>query len=327
MISATQIKRYGVVAGVTCLVAVTDLVTKRWAETALATEDHLIPIHQSDFPQAKTVRELARSRFPDLEDADLNGQVYCLREIPAFSKETLVQDAFLDAVSPLGFFVFDRGDTRGFARRVFLVSFQRDVERDTARRELDRVLKMPLAQFLSEKLSHLDEDDIEKTLKGGVFPIRSQDILVNPDSSVVNGAIYLLASRTITLIPNYLDFSYVENPAGAWGLLSGVDETTRKNVFFALSVVAIIAVLVLLVRPPGTDIWSLASLGMIMGGAIGNVVDRLTLGYVVDFIHMYWGNYHWPKYNVADIGITVGVVILFLISTFQKKKPRKEQNA
>jgi signal peptidase II len=326
MIPANSAKRYGIVLGVTVVLAVSDLVTKRWAETALATEEHLIPVHQSDFPQAKNVRELVKSRFSDIEEADLAGKVYCLPEIPSFSREILVQDALSDAVSPVGFFVFDKGDTRGFARRMFLVSFERGFERDMARREFERVLKMPLADFLKQRLTHLDEDDIEKTLKGGVFPIRSQDILASPDSKVMNGAIYLLASRTITLIPNHLDFSYVENPAGAWGLLSGMDESTRKNVFFVLSLVAIVAVIVLLVRPPSTDIWSLASLGMIMGGAIGNVVDRLTLGYVVDFIHMFWGNYHWPKYNVADIGITVGVIVLLLISTFQKKKGRQEKD-
>jgi len=322
---AIPAKRYGVVLGVTGLFAVTDLITKRWAETALATEDHLIPIHQSDFPQAKNVYELIKSRFSDIKKEELENKVYCLPEIPSFSKETLVQEAFSGAVSPLGFFVFDKGNTKRFARRVFLVSFERGLERDMARREFERVLKMPLARFLKEKLSHLDEDDLEKTLRGGVFPIRYQDVLVTPDSPVINGAIYLLASRVITLIPNHLDFSYVENPAGAWGLLSGVDETTRKNIFFVLSIIAIVAVVVLVIRPPSTDFWSLSALGMIMGGALGNVFDRLTLGYVVDFIHMYWGDYHWPKYNVADIGITVGVIVLLLKSTFQKKKPLQEK--
>jgi signal peptidase II len=59
-----------------------------------------------------------------------------------------------------------------------------------------------------------------------------------------------------------------------------------------------------------------AAIGLIVGGAVGNVIDRVVHGAVVDFLDVYWGGYHWPAFNVADSGITVGAILLVVDSLF-----------
>ena len=65
--------------------------------------------------------------------------------------------------------------------------------------------------------------------------------------------------------------------------------------------------------------WMGFALALIIGGALGNAIDRVWLGYVVDFIDLYWQGYHWPAFNIADSAITVGAVLLALLMLFEKK--------
>jgi signal peptidase II len=121
-----------------------------------------------------------------------------------------------------------------------------------------------------------------------------------------------LSIREIPLIANYLDFQYAENCGGAWGLLHGASEAVRRP-FFLLVTVGAIAFIVHLYR--GLERGNTATkwaLPLVLGGAIGNLVDRVRLGYVVDFIHMHFKTHHWPTYNVADIAITVGIGLMLL---------------
>jgi signal peptidase II len=65
------------------------------------------------------------------------------------------------------------------------------------------------------------------------------------------------------------------------------------------------------------------SLALILGGAIGNLYDRITLGYVVDFLHFYWASYHFPAFNIADSAISIGAVMMIL-DLFRKKEPEHD---
>lgn len=298
--------RHVVTLTVVGVVSVSDLLTKRWAEENLATQDHLLPVRAEG---AHTVGDAIRQRFPELTDADLSQAVYRVNEAVKFSgEERLIEVA--SQWSPLyGFLAFPSGRLDKFATRIALPN------RDEAE-------TVTLVSLLKMRLPHLDDKERKATLEKGLFPFRGPVDLVDPSSPATEGALYALAKREIILIPNHLDFSYAENPAGAWGLLSGVDDDLRRNIFFVLSIVAIGVVLYLLIRPPSQSLLSLIALSAILGGAIGNVVDRLTLHYVVDFIHMYWGDYHWPRYNIADIGITLGVVALLLSSWARGRKQK-----
>ena len=136
------------------------------------------------------------------------------------------------------------------------------------------------------------------------------------------------ASDTITLINNYLDFAYAENCGGAWGLLHGARESLRRP-FFLLVTIAAVAYIVHLYRTleRGQRVMKVA-LPLVLGGAIGNLVDRVRLGYVVDFIHMHWRHRsHWPTYNVADIAITVGIGLMLLEYVLEPRRVAKERKA
>lgn len=316
-------RRYTIVLSVVVVTLALDLWTKRWAERNLATDIHLLPVVAQGVLPGTTVGDVVRSRWPDLDDRTLTGSVYRVESGRRFSPDLSLLRLVDDGQPIRGLFVFDRGDFSAFARRVTLpdlASEERrlaqpgltlDEVRARARRALDG---LTLDAFLAEVLPHLSKDERLSTIEKGLFLDRGRRDLVPPSSVAEEGALYLVGHRQVVLIPEHLDFSYVENPAGAWGLLADVDDDTRRTVFFVLSLVAIGVVVALLVRPPSDRLVPLVALGGILGGAIGNVVDRLTKHYVVDFIHMYWGEYHWPRYNIADIGITVGVVVLLLTS-------------
>ena len=128
-------------------------------------------------------------------------------------------------------------------------------------------------------------------------------------------------SDTVTLIRDYLDLTYAENCGGAWGLLHGASEAIRRP-FFLLVTFGAIAFIVHLYRTmePGQRLMKWA-LPLVLGGAIGNLVDRVRLGYVVDFIHMHVKlRFHWPTYNVADIAISVGIGLMVLEYIIGPKK-------
>ncbi|MGB1109963.1 MAG: signal peptidase II [Gammaproteobacteria bacterium] len=84
--------------------------------------------------------------------------------------------------------------------------------------------------------------------------------------------------------------------------------------FFTILAVVMVAILLRWLKQlPKEAPWSAAAITLIIGGAIGNVVDRATMGYVVDFIDVYYDRYHWPAFNIADSAITAGVVILIFL--------------
>jgi signal peptidase II len=103
-----------------------------------------------------------------------------------------------------------------------------------------------------------------------------------------------------------LSLSYIGNTGSAFGLLA--------NQTFLIIIISIAALLFILLflryLSPATTL-SIVSIGLILGGAVGNLIDRLRFGYVTDFIDIrLWGNFHWPVFNIADAAITVGVFVL-----------------
>ena len=116
----------------------------------------------------------------------------------------------------------------------------------------------------------------------------------------------------ISLVDDLLSFTLVMNPGLAFGLLGSVPRAWRW-VVAALSLVAlaVLARVALRVLPDGGWVGRVA-IGLIFGGAVGNLIDRLRFGAVVDFVDVHWRGWHWPAFNVADSAITVGVALLAL---------------
>jgi signal peptidase II len=128
------------------------------------------------------------------------------------------------------------------------------------------------------------------------------------------GHYYMQRGRgaTIELVPNYLDFRYAENCGAAFGMLDDAPRWLRASVFLTAGILAIGALGTMFVRGSGGPLFA-ASVPLIVSGALGNMIDRMRLGYVVDFIHFHiYDRFEWPTFNVADITITVGVGLLLL---------------
>ncbi len=114
------------------------------------------------------------------------------------------------------------------------------------------------------------------------------------------------------VVAPWLSLTLVMNPGLAFGVLAGVPPAWRW-VVAALSVAALAVLARVALRVLPTHGWAgMLAVGMIFGGAVGNLIDRLRWGAVVDFIDVHWQGYHWPAFNVADSAITVGVALLAL---------------
>lgn len=130
-------------------------------------------------------------------------------------------------------------------------------------------------------------------------------------------------SESIPVIPGLLHFTYVRNTGMAFGLLSGADVPFKTLLVTLASILALAAVAYYALRSPGSDPSTRYGLTLILGGALGNIIDRVRLGYVIDFIDVFYGRSHWPAFNVADSAISVGVGLLVLDS-LRKRAPEGE---
>jgi len=129
--------------------------------------------------------------------------------------------------------------------------------------------------------------------------------------------------ESIPVIANLFSITYIRNPGAAFGFLSSSSSSFRF-VFFGLTSVFAVGLLgMIMVRMPKDDWMGRLSVAGILGGAIGNLLDRLRYGEVIDFLDFYINGYHWPAFNVADSAITVGVV--FLILHFATEKEPEDQ--
>lgn len=131
-------------------------------------------------------------------------------------------------------------------------------------------------------------------------------------------AVFQLGDK-LPVLPSFnLVLAY--NTGAAFSLLA--DAGGWQRAFFSLVAVAASAVIVFLLRRhPHQTLFSLA-LALILGGALGNLIDRIALGHVIDFIQLYWRDYYWPAFNVADSAITGGAVLLVWDSFRTPAKPR-----
>jgi signal peptidase II len=127
---------------------------------------------------------------------------------------------------------------------------------------------------------------------------------------LVARALELHDSREI--VAGLASLTHVQNRGAAFGFLSTADLPHQSILFAVLSLVALMAIAAYAWRLPATQRWTQVALALIMGGAVGNLADRLHHGYVIDFVDVYWRGHHWPAFNVADSCISAGVVMLVL---------------
>jgi signal peptidase II len=145
---------------------------------------------------------------------------------------------------------------------------------------------------------------------------------------LIDQATKLIVDRTMPLhhsipvIENFFSLTYVRNTGAAFGILADSHELFRLTFLIAFSLAAIGFILVMLRRLPENEKALTVALAFILGGAVGNLIDRLIYGEVIDFLDFYWSGYHWPAFNVADSFITIGVLImLFRLATTKDHDP------
>lgn len=121
------------------------------------------------------------------------------------------------------------------------------------------------------------------------------------------------------IISGFLDFIYTENKGIAFGQLQEGGAFGRWF-FVVLAVFAAVAVLYYFIRTPRNDDRVLGACALLLSGILGNLTDRARLGYVIDFIVVHAGDYHWPTFNIADASITMGALLLAYDLVFERKK-------
>ena len=123
----------------------------------------------------------------------------------------------------------------------------------------------------------------------------------------------------LNLLP-FFDFTLLYNRGAAFSFLAS-EEGWQRWLFTGLGIVAAVVITVILRRTRGQPRFGLA-LTLILGGAIGNVIDRVVYGHVVDFLLFYWRDWYFPAFNLADVGISCGAVLLVLDELLRARKPR-----
>ena len=124
--------------------------------------------------------------------------------------------------------------------------------------------------------------------------------------------------ESISIIESFFAFTYVRNMGAAFGVLHNAPAYFREPFFILVPILAMVIITAVLAKLKPDQKLTAVALSLIMGGAIGNLIDRVRFGYVVDFLDVHWKEvYHWPAFNVADSCIVVGVCYLFFQSFFQ----------
>ena len=133
--------------------------------------------------------------------------------------------------------------------------------------------------------------------------------------------------RPVQVIPGFFDLVNIRNRGAAFGFLNRSDIEWQFWLFLLATLVAVWAI-VSIVRSSQHDTWLCSGLGLVLGGALGNLVDRLRFRAVVDFLDFYWGAWHWPAFNVADMGICLGAGLACLAAWRQgRRQPAQEKQS
>jgi signal peptidase II len=124
------------------------------------------------------------------------------------------------------------------------------------------------------------------------------------------------------LIPGFFNLVYVTNKGVAFSMFASVESPLRHYFFVSINIIAFLGLSIAAFKMRRNHLLYTISFALIAAGALGNVIDRIRYGAVIDFLDFYFGSYHWPAFNVADSSICVGVVILFIINYVDAKKDK-----
>lgn len=130
----------------------------------------------------------------------------------------------------------------------------------------------------------------------------------------------------VSIVPNYFHLTYIRNSGAAFGLFSSRAESFRMPFFVSITIMAILFIAYFFYKARPDQRLLVLALGLVLSGALGNLIDRLRLGEVIDFIDVHWRHLHWPAFNVADIAICVGVGLLGIEMLFLDKGETSQES-
>ena len=128
---------------------------------------------------------------------------------------------------------------------------------------------------------------------------------------------------SITVIEGFFSITYLRNKGAAFGILA--DSAWRLPFFLLVSTIAVAVILVVIKRMRDDQVLNVASLSLILSGALGNLIDRVRLGEVIDFLDVHWQGHHWPAFNIADSAICVGVFLLAIEMIQEERREKASQ--
>lgn len=311
-----------------------DLASKHWADISLGDPRHPLVVKVEASDEGKTLSEVIRARLPGVTQGALDEVTKHVVRLPAqrsITTSTKVFDRGGELGRARGIYLFWRGEDLPprrldkSARAAITYWAQRakpDIDREALTQGVDKALEdITLKDWLKGKLRRLSEEQINTLAQTAIHPIEGPNPRVSPSTVVKAGDAFLLEWRRIDVMGEWWKWTYAENPGAAFGFMKQVPETLRDLTFFGLTLVVFFAIVIFVIRTE-ERFWAVnIALVSILGGAAGNFVDRIRYGYVIDFIDMHLGFMRWPTYNVADIAITLGVIVLIGDILFNKESP------
>lgn len=166
-------------------------------------------------------------------------------------------------------------------------------------------------QLLGARFTHNNADEVRAIARR--YTEASSGLRLTPSSVIAAGDEITVRHRKISVVPRYFDFEYTRNPGAAFGILADRDSPWRLPFFVVVSFIAIIVIVMMLRGVDRRDQLAIWALSLIAGGAVGNFIDRVTHGWVIDFVvWKYTDEFRWPTFNLADAFISVGVGLLIV---------------
>lgn len=180
-----------------------------------------------------------------------------------------------------------------------------------------------LEAFLSDELTWTQPE--EQKLIASRFASRDGAPL-RASTLLEGGETIELQQLSVTVVSGYFDLIYARNPGAAWSFLADSPEAFRKTFFILTSIIAIILISIFLYKAELHQRRLILALALVLGGAAGNLIDRIAYGYVIDFIAWHIEDAYWPTFNIADAWICVGVGLMGIeiIATWRQEARDKE---
>lgn len=132
----------------------------------------------------------------------------------------------------------------------------------------------------------------------------------------------MVLHESLVVIAGFFSITYVRNPGAAFGFLADASPMFRSVFFLSVSLIVLVLILYYIGKSRVEEMFGNFSLSLILAGALGNMIDRLRFGEVVDFLDVYIGSHHWPAFNVADSAISIGAVLLVIDLLKQRNEGR-----